>query len=399
MTSFYPVVAVVAAAVWAALLFNHPRTRVPLLYGLGAVLIASSAGVLAGPLTGVAARPAGVALIALAALTTPLTEGTGSPRLAGRLALSICAPLAVYVLVATAPHGQWPEFALYLAALGLPVILIVSTGGHLAPPDLQRGLFLGLSLTVGGSLVFGLLRPDLGIEGERLRGLLENANSLGFIAFLLGATAILVPSRWSRPCLALSAIALIWTASRASALALVLVGLFELLRRKRYGLVGALGAAVVLAAILLTRLDVPGVPLEGLLRTTDSRSNSLDAALDDFRSSPLWGIGLGNESAIIASSPFRALSNGGLLGFLCVALQGVLIFRASLVNGRATVFAAAALVHSVFEGWLLSPSSPFLLLFAGTWLLIARTAPEPTGTRPRASTRELRRPSTEVRAQ
>src|SRR5690606_4216853 len=151
---------------------------------------------------------------------------------------------------------------------------------------------------------------------------------------------------------------------RASTLALIVVGLLELVRRKRYGVVAALAVAVVLGALLLSRLDLAGSPLDVLLRTNDSRSGSVDAALADVSSSPLWGIGLNNEAAIIASSPFRAVSNGGVLGILCVAVQGVLMLRTSLVTPQALIVVTAGLVHSMFEGWVLSPSSPFLLVFA-----------------------------------
>lgn len=380
MSVFFLAVAVVGGLVWLALLLDHPRTRVPLLYGTGIVLITSSAGVLSHPLFAVAGRPAGVALIALAALSSPVDDAVGSPRLAGRWASALCGPLATYVVVTTAPHGEWRELVLYLAAVCLPLLLIVATGGHLAVVDLVRGLTLGLWLTVGGSLVYGVVRPDLAIESDRLRGLLENANSLGFIAFVLGAVAILVPTRWSSASLALSVVALVWTASRASTLALIVVGLLELVRRKRYGVVAALAVAVGLGALLLSRLDLAGSPLDVLLRTNDSRSGSVDAALADVSSSPLWGIGLNNETAIIASSPFRALSNGGVLGILCVAVQGVLMLRTSLVTPQALIVVTAGLVHSMFEGWVLSPSSPFLLVFAAAWLLIAQVTPRPPAT-------------------
>lgn len=375
MSMFFPVMVAASLLVWGVLLLSHPRARVPLLCGTGMVLILASAGILTGPVLGVAARPVGVALIALSALASPNDHGTGSPSLAGRWALALCAPLAGYVLLTTAPHGQWNQLVLYLAALCLPIILAVSTGGHLALIDLQRGLTGALVGTVAGSLVIALVRPDLGLEGGRLRGLMENANGLGFVAFLLGALAVLVHTRLSSLCLILSVIALVWTASRASTLALVAVGLFELLRRRRYGLVAVLGAALVLGIMILSRVDIPIGPLEGLLRTTDSRSGSLETALADFRTSPVWGVGLNSESSIIASSPLRALSNGGALGLLCVALQAALVLRASNVSGRATVLAGAGLLHSVFEGWLLSPSSPFLLVFAGVWMVVARWSP------------------------
>jgi hypothetical protein len=94
----------------------------------------------------------------------------GAAGIAGRWAWALCAPLGAYVVVTTAPHGQWTEFTLYLAALCLPIVLIVSAGGHLALTDLRSGLTLALAIMVIGSLVVGVVRPDLGIEGTRLRG-------------------------------------------------------------------------------------------------------------------------------------------------------------------------------------------------------------------------------------
>lgn len=381
MTRYFLAVAGTAALVWFLFVLQNQRTRVTVLYAAGIILITAAAGVVSGPVTSLVARPAGVGLIGLAALSSPAVRDVGVLTLTGRWVSALCAPLAAYVVVTTAPHGEWTELALYLAALGLPLVLVVATGGHLALDDLRRGLLLGLSLTLAGSLVLGTLRPDLGVEGGRLRGLLENANGLGFMAFLLGAIAILVPTRWSRPALALSAGALVWSASRASTLALLVVVAFELVRRRRYGSVVGLVAVVVLA-LASTLLDVSAGPFDALLRSTDSRSSTFDASLADFRSSPLWGVGLDNESAIIASTAFRALSNGGILGLLCVTAQAVMILRASHVSYRAAAFATAGLMHSLFEGWLLSPSGPFLLTFAGVWLLIARHTGRPAHTEP-----------------
>jgi hypothetical protein len=84
----------------------------------------------------------------------------------------------------------------------------------------------------------------------------------------------------------LSAAALIWTASRASALALLVVGLLELLRKRRYGLVIALAAVLLIGVLVMGGTEAPLGPFGGLLRTTDSRSSTVEAALADFGTSP-----------------------------------------------------------------------------------------------------------------
>ncbi|MBF4578674.1 O-antigen ligase [Frigoribacterium sp. VKM Ac-2530] len=359
-------------------------------YAAGALLIIAASSTAISSLEGasvisVALRIVGFGVIVLLA-SRPRPErpidAVGSHS--RKWAYVVGASLGSYFLVGAAFHGQILTFLFYTAGLGILLITVVRTEGA-ADPDLRRGLVLALSLLVSTSLLYGLAVPSAGFENGRLRGFMENANTLGFFAYLLGAAALILVRqiRWRAALLAIAVVALVLTASRASALALVLVIAILVLRR------GVITTIVVLfgsgAAVALAFTVNPALfnPLSSLLRFNDSRSDSTATAIGAFLTNPLIGVGVGNESSIIASSPFRALAQAGLVGVAAVvAMWLVLLIEGARRGVAAVALGLSAIVHSVFEGWLLSPVSPLLGVFLLLWIAVRTDArPKPIGAR------------------
>ncbi|TFC94703.1 hypothetical protein E3T28_14510 [Cryobacterium sinapicolor] len=290
---------------------------------------------------------------------------------------SVVGSLLVFLLLAAAFHGQWIQFILYGFGLILLAIAVVVTAVAVPREIVTVSVIFALGFLVIASFVYGLTTPEVAVAGVRLRGLTPNANTLGFYTFLLGSLAmIVVPRLWTKLILLFFVGAvLLWTSSRASLLALAIVVFFVVLSRLSVTVVlavlGAAGAAAVAAMVSPNALSI----LDGVFRGDKSRSVTLTGALDAFRSSPLVGIGLANEKSEIASSPLRALAYAGFGGLIAVLVIWVaLIWHARTAGVQAVGFSLAAVVHSSFEGWLLSPVSPLLLIFVLVWWVIVRPA-------------------------
>lgn len=113
--------------------------------------------------------------------------------------------------------------------------------------------------------------------------------------------------------------------------------------------------------------------LDGFFRGDNSRALTITGAFDAFRSSPLIGIGMANEEFEIASSPLRALAYAGIGGLVAVLFMWTAFLWHSRTAGLPAVgFTLAAVVHSLFEGWLLSPVSPLLLTFVLVWVVVVK---------------------------
>jgi len=286
--------------------------------------------------------------------------------------------LLVYLLLAAAFHGQWLSFVLYLSGLALLVVAIVITATRVPIETVAKAVVSALAILAVLSLIYALALPTEGIEGGRLRGLTGNANTLGFYAFLLGSLALIVVRRFSvkAALFTLSVIVLIGTSSRASALALTVVVLGVFLTRRSATTVIAVFGLLIAGVVLSMAWPDSLAVLDGLLRDNNSRSGSLDVTAEAFRSSPIVGVGLAADQLVIASSPLRALAYAGLGGLVSVIVLWLCILVPSRKVGIPAIgFAVAAIVHSLFEGWLLSPVSPLLLVFVFSWWVIIRTPP------------------------
>lgn len=372
---FVLAVALGAAAISSAYFLIFLSThRATVLTTLGCFLIVSASSVFFdGENTeiSVGLRAAGIFALFVAACLSGRSSGLLSV-LGGvfrrRMLLAVLPGLGIYLFFATAAHRMWGELALYLIGM-IALVVALYSGAVLLFADQLRIAVIATLLAVGvASAIAGLLVPGLAIEGGRLRGIVENANLLGFFAFLLGGAALLLTRRWllRLPMLAITLLLLTWTASRASALAvavlvLVLIG-YQMRNPVRVVIFGIfLGTAVALVYFFM-----PGFfgLFDDLSRSENSRMGSWTAASEVLSTSPWLGVGLGNEAVTVASSPLRAAVHAGILGLAAVVLMWLTLFVVSAATGvRATAVAAAAIVHSVFEGWLLSPLGPMLLIF------------------------------------
>lgn len=275
--------------------------------------------------------------------------------------------LLIYLLTATLVHGQYFEFVTYTGALVFAVAAFASCKG-IDPGALLGGVRLALTIVLFGSLALAVTVPSVAFEGGRLRGLTENANGLGFYAFLLGALTLLTWNR-GRAVPGIIGIAsvtavLFLSASRASALALVIVVAAKVLG-SRFGAKVAVAGVVVLGAAYIAYF-VPELGDVVLFRTTNTRAGSVAEGLAVLRESPVIGFGMDSERGIVASSLFRAAVHAGMLGIAGVSLMWLAIAR----TGRTVStlgFALAAVVNSVAEGWLLSPIGPEFVTFLFAW--------------------------------
>jgi hypothetical protein len=295
-------------------------------------------------------------------------------RLIRKWTLALGLPVGIYIALATLPFGMWSAFLAYEVGVVLLCAVILCSAPQLASGTLQRAVVVALATTVVASILVGAVLPEFGIQQGRLRGVLNNANLLGFYAFLLGVVALVAVKRTSFRWILVgaSAVALLWTASRASTLALVIaIVILILLTRFATGLLVAGGLALLGTIVGLIWPSFVNV-FEGITRGNDSRSGSWDVALAAVESNPWHGVGLGNEVSIIASSPLRAAANGGIPGLVIVGiLWAAIVYTSARVGGRTLALGVSAVVHSCFEGWLLSPVGPMILVFALVWLTVA----------------------------
>jgi hypothetical protein len=378
-----PVFALLAAYLLAALV-AFPEMTAGLITSLGIVGVMSGSFVLFsnefGPSpASVISRVIGAFLIAAGGVAAtqraPLAISSRRSGIVGSVIIAIALPVWLFFFWATVPHGMWKVLLVYGLG-GLPVFVTVVYFGakSVASGSLRCSVITALSAIVAGSIVLGVFVPELGVEAGRLRGLQENANGLGFMAFLLGAVGLLVLRRSSRICvLALAVIALVWTASRASALAMGLVALLICIERRPF----ARGLYLAMAGMGLWCVCVLYPPLLAwagkldILRTNNSRAGTVEEAFAVLVTAPWSGVGWSGETTILASSPLGALIRAGLPGLLAILLLWVLLLRFGFRAGfRSLTLVTAGIVHSMFEGWLLSPVGPMLLTFVLALLVV-----------------------------
>lgn len=367
--------------------------RAVVAFAFGTILIIASATTfvpVGGTVISVGLRVVGVAFLAL----SRLQESFGTPvfGVEGRLGSShmrswlpwVIVSYSLYLVLSTALHGQWLNFILYGGGVVLLVIALIATASVDPYDVVAKGVIVALVFVLAMSCVYGLFVPSLGIAGTRLRGITSNGNTLGFYAFLLGSLALIEVKRaWVRHVLlTLSLVVVLWTSSRASLLALVIVILCVFLSKISKPAIltvfGLVGIVVVVGVLWPRAFDVLG----GIIRGNNSRALSFDTAIEAFRSSPLIGVGMGNNVDEIASSPLRALAFAGIGGLLAVVLLWLSFLWFSRKGGIQIIgFSAAAIVHSFFEGWMLSPIGPLLLVFVVCWWVIVRPSltPAPLG--------------------
>jgi hypothetical protein len=319
--------------------------------------------------------------------STPTLDGEPAHTPGGRaqyLVPVLAVAMTVFLGVATLAHGKVSAYPPYLLGAVLMVLYARLLGRYATGRDLCQGALIALGSVVASAVVVAAVLPQVRGGGGRVRGLTSNANLLGFYCALFVTILLLRPAgrRFMTVLgLVLGGGVLVLTGSRASLVVVVVVLLFVLGRHRDVWLrvlAVAGGVSVATALVAFPSLMVDNDAL--ILRQGNSRAESLDYALQSLQQHPWSGIGLDNELVQVASTPLRAITQAGLLGGLAVAVIYLAILVFSIRAGRGTVgFGIAMIVHSLFEGWLLSPVGPLALTFVVVWTAIA--APETTSMR------------------
>lgn len=199
--------------------------------------------------------------------------------------------LFVYIFSGTIPHLLVAEFI--MQGLGLILLVWSASRAHraLGPDAILRGVVTGLALVLVVSVGSAVMFPTVAWENGRLRGVVENANFLGFLAMLW--LVLSLPRRrrvlgvlWAPVTLSI----LLLSASRTSALALILASIVVLIRSERALMKVAwtvLGIGVVACVLMLV-----GAPDLEMLRVNNSRAGGADDAwhvLRGTQASLEWG--------------------------------------------------------------------------------------------------------------
>jgi len=328
-----------------------------------------------------AVRIAAIVVLAFgAACGAVSTTGSGWDR--GRSARPLFAAYLVgmtgYLVAATLPFGDTESLAVGSAGLVLLTAYLLLATKLLSPQTLDVAVVSALVAAVAFSLLLGFVLPDIAMLGGRLQGITANPNLLGMYAFLLVAAVVLRSRPWplTLAAIGLGVAALVWTASRGSALALlatVIVGAGMKAGRARQLALPLLALGIIPVALTVYGAEPTEIKL---FRSNNSREGSIQEVVDLVRTGSLGGVGIGNERTLLASSPLGAFVHGGVVALCSILLIYVAFLWLSWKAGRATfAFAVGAVVHSNFEAWLLSSMGPMLVLIALTWMSMPSADP------------------------
>ncbi|MCC6498506.1 MAG: O-antigen ligase family protein [Propionibacteriaceae bacterium] len=276
----------------------------------------------------------------------------------------------ILLIASTIPHGLTTTFLNRLPSVLVFVLFVDLAIRRYAPNDILRGVTTGLTLVVAGSLISIVVDPSVAIEQGRVRGLLENANTLGFVAGVLVVASVGVGIRGLSTIVpvALGFSALLLSGSRGGMLFLgiALLGFaFSRIRPARWILI--LGGV---AALLLSLAAPRGLSNFDLFRGGNSRLGTWEVFLRVLEASP-W-LGLGIEDGIrlpVAGSWAGALVWGGLLGVVGITVSAVAVLLPRRESDRrARSLMAAALAYSLVESWMLSLSGTTTLIIFLVWI-------------------------------
>lgn len=322
-------------------------------------------------------RFVGVAIVAVPILVPHHRRSPSElDRTLVRTILGVSLGYVIFLAASTLPHQMEGAFLARLLAVGLIVSLISLLQRFYSSDQIVAGLQLGLVAVVIASLLEGYLSPSIAFEHDRLRGVLENANLLGFAAAALvvvattrrvriGMTIVVVP---------LGLYALVASASRASLVLLVICTAgFAIASVRQARQLLAIGLGLTLVCLVFA----PGM-LEGqyLFRSENTREVGIDEALRVLASNPFFGVGYqGDLSAVpLAGSPVAAAVQGGFIGLLGLAISYACMLNGGFRIGRlAAVVSVGLVVHSLFESWMTALGGPMALVGLLTWTAFART--------------------------
>lgn len=261
-------------------------------------------------------------------------------------------------------HGGTVAAVLGYIAFVLVAVVIYSISNYFTAQSVVSGTFWALLLILIASLTLYIVQPAVAVENARLRGVVENANGLGFAAFCFGALTLAVKIPTTLRVLAVMATlsTLLLSGSRASAVALaIFIFASSILGSKR----SQKALMLVLPATLILWLSFPSQFTNAtLFRTIDTRSGGYETMRMAMTESPWIGVGSQASENFVAGSIFAIGIWGGLLGILGLLTMYLGVLRMGLDSKpMGFAFVLAGLFHSLFESWMLSFSSPMLLIF------------------------------------
>ncbi len=280
----------------------------------------------------------------------------------------------IFLAAATLPHEQTATFLVRLLTLALFLVFASVLAARFTALEVTNGVLLATFSIIVASFIFAALNRSVGIENLRLRGIMENANVLGFISTVF--IVVLIASRKKMIVylggLAIGLTSLALSGSRASLFMLVvaLIG-FAIIKVPRVRVLLFIAAVGLIYTFTQNQSAVTGFTI---FRTTDSRNYGREIANLFARENLLFGYGFQNGLDGIASSPLAVVVQAGFVGLLGLVLLYVSLLVASRkVGPLAMIFATAAIAHSFFENWPLSLSGPMMFLFIVAWLALAKT--------------------------
>ncbi len=377
MAFLSPVAGLAATAVLAVLVAAVLRAPAAGFVAAAVLLQASATSALIDPLASVPLRLGGIACLVAAGL---VRGSIGRPARPHSVFIGLMlSAMGLYLLFATLGDGQYAPFLAEMAGLAACAVWLVAATSWVPVEAMRSGLVVGLVVAIAANVAAVVLAPGMAFGLGRLRGFLENANGLGCFAAALGMVAVTVVRRrmLAGGLFLASAAVIAATGSRSSAAALLVTAAVIVLVEFRWPVkIGCLFAsALVLASIIDSNSVIAWVTSRG-----NTREQTLSYAVSTFDANPWTGVGLDNELHEVASSPLRALVHAGIWGAVAVTVMWVALIAYGVTGGGRGLAVAFGLVTlSIFEGVLLSPISPFLLVLSACLITVQRTATSRAG--------------------
>lgn len=275
--------------------------------------------------------------------------------------------LTLMLTVPPLAHGEVSGFASSL--IGTALLLLLSFSAQRINPTCLINSFNAGVWTIIGLSTPLLALPSLGTVGGNFRGITANSNSLGIYCVLATISSLFLvkASPLKSTALACCAIALcIASHSRTSLISIAILIIMSMALRENISrrLIGAAITAGVLVSVAAPK--VLDFVFGGVVnKTRGTRDQSWLEAQRAWDHSKLFGLGPSNIYYEIASSPLRAIAEGGLamLFFYTLAI-GTLLYKGIRLGPCTLVVAITASIHSLGEGWLISTTGPWVLAFS-----------------------------------
>lgn len=279
----------------------------------------------------------------------------------------------IFLSAALFAHDDYANFAYRTVSLILILLLLYACLSYPDHEALAQGVIIGLSLVCLFALAILILGVPEATENGRLRGSLGNANTLGFLAALLIVMSVVYTKSHLLQSLVffLSGTVLLLSASRGALLfltvTLVVLGIERWRIRRRLVKVLILGGGALFAFLLVN--DAPEI-----LRTDNSRDDSVGLAIQAWKQAPFLGIGreLGVQLPI-AGSFSAGLVWGGVVGLAGLILLTIGFLMATLKGWSGTrSLAAGAIIYSLVESWMLSLNGLTAIVLLLCWAVVWR---------------------------